>query len=45
MSPSAPPRVLSQNFLRDRNTAHKIVAALGPRSADTVLEIGPGEGL
>ena len=42
--PLRPRASLGQNFLRDRNTAHKIVAALGPGPADTVLEIGPGEG-
>ncbi len=44
VSPLRPRASLGQNFLRDRNTAHKIVAALGPGPADTVLEIGPGEG-
>lgn len=37
-------RSLGQNFLRDANIARKIVAALGIRNEDAVLEIGPGPG-
>ena len=35
---------LGQNFLRDRNIAAKIVAALDIQRHDRVLEIGPGSG-
>ena len=35
---------LGQNFLVDLNIQRKIVDALEPSSADTVLEIGPGRG-
>ena len=36
---------LGQNFLADRGTAERIVAALGDISGRTVLEIGPGKGV
>jgi 16S rRNA (adenine1518-N6/adenine1519-N6)-dimethyltransferase len=39
-----PKRSLGQNFLRDENTARKIVYAFSPTSIDSVLEIGPGTG-
>ncbi|WP_243439484.1 16S rRNA (adenine(1518)-N(6)/adenine(1519)-N(6))-dimethyltransferase RsmA [Fundidesulfovibrio soli] len=39
-----PKKSLGQNFLADPNVARKIVAALGIRPGDTVLEIGPGRG-
>ena len=35
---------LGQNFLVDPNLQRKIVEALNPTPADTVLEIGPGSG-
>jgi 16S rRNA (adenine1518-N6/adenine1519-N6)-dimethyltransferase len=35
---------LGQNFLVDPNQQRRIVAALEPTAADTVLEIGPGQG-
>jgi len=35
---------LGQNFLRDPQAIQRIVAALGPLSSRTVLEIGPGKG-
>jgi 16S rRNA (adenine1518-N6/adenine1519-N6)-dimethyltransferase len=35
---------LGQNFLRDQQAIHRIVAALGDISASTVVEIGPGKG-
>jgi 16S rRNA (adenine1518-N6/adenine1519-N6)-dimethyltransferase len=35
---------LGQNFLVDGRVAERIVAALAPRAAETVLEIGPGQG-
>lgn len=40
-----PKKSLGQNFLRDKNIAAKIVAALNPAAGDTVVEIGPGEGV
>lgn len=42
--PLRPRASLGQNFLRDRNTARKIVDAIGPGPGDTIVEIGPGEG-
>jgi 16S rRNA (adenine1518-N6/adenine1519-N6)-dimethyltransferase len=39
-----PRRSLGQNFLRDDNTARKIVRAIDPRHGQVLLEIGPGEG-
>src|ERR1041385_6539650 len=42
--PVKPPK-LGQNFLADRSTAEKIVAALGTLSGETVVEIGPGKGV
>jgi len=41
---SRPKRSLGQNFLVDPNIQRKIVAALGARPEDEVLEIGPGRG-
>ncbi len=35
---------LGQNFLADESIARRIVAALGPRAGETVIEIGPGRG-
>lgn len=35
---------LGQHFLTDRTALERIVDALGPTSADTVVEIGPGRG-
>ncbi|MBU3698549.1 MAG: ribosomal RNA small subunit methyltransferase A [Candidatus Kapabacteria bacterium] len=40
----APQRRFSQNFLTDVSTARAIVTALGLRSGDAVVEIGPGKG-
>lgn len=40
-----PKHSLGQHFLRDENIARKIVAAVNPQQEDTVLEIGPGEGV
>jgi len=34
-----------QNFLRDPNTITKIIAVLEPCKNDTILEIGPGDGV
>ena len=38
-------RSLGQNFLTDKNVAHKIVDAGDVHADDTVLEIGPGKGV
>jgi 16S rRNA (adenine1518-N6/adenine1519-N6)-dimethyltransferase len=35
---------LGQNFLRDPQAVQRIIAALGPLSTRTVVEIGPGKG-
>jgi 16S rRNA (adenine1518-N6/adenine1519-N6)-dimethyltransferase len=40
-----PRKALGQNFLRDMNIARKIVEAIAPTREQTVLEIGPGEGV
>src|SRR5690242_12169054 len=40
-----PRRALGQNFLVDRNTLDKIVAAGGVQPGDNVLEIGAGLGV
>ncbi|WP_432421408.1 23S ribosomal RNA methyltransferase Erm [Nocardia carnea] len=42
---SATRKRLSQNFLTEPATAHRIVAAAGVGRADLVLEIGPGDGM
>ena len=34
-----------QNFLRDPNTVSKIIDCLNPGKEDTILEIGPGDGV
>lgn len=39
-----PRKSLGQHFLRDPNIVRKILAAVGPRAHDSVLEIGPGDG-
>ena len=41
---AAPRKSLGQNFLQDPNIINKIVAGLGIKSSDTVVEIGPGRG-
>ncbi len=40
-----PKKSLGQHFLHDMNIARKIVAELAPDTEDTVLEIGPGQGV
>ncbi|MBI3005906.1 MAG: ribosomal RNA small subunit methyltransferase A [Ignavibacteriales bacterium] len=40
----APKKSLGQNFLKDENVARKIVEGLRLKSADVVVEIGPGRG-
>ena len=39
-----PRKRFGQNFLVDPSATRRIVAALAPRSGETVLEIGPGRG-
>lgn len=39
-----PRKRFSQNFLADRSVAERIVAAMGPRPGERVVEIGPGLG-
>jgi len=41
---AAPRKSLGQNFLQDPNIINKIVAGLGIRQSDTVIEIGRGRG-
>lgn len=45
-APAFPPprRRFGQNFLTDATAIRRIVAALDPRPAESVLEIGPGRG-
>jgi len=40
-----PKKFLGQNFLVDENIARKIVASLDVKNDDTVIEIGPGQGV
>ena len=40
-----PKKFLGQNFLVDENIARKIVASLNVHPVDTVVEIGPGQGV
>lgn len=40
-----PKKFLGQNFLVDENIAKKIVASLEIKPGDTVIEIGPGQGV
>lgn len=44
MQPHRARKSLGQNFLVDTQQQRRIVAALEPQPADTVLEIGPGQG-
>ena len=41
----APKKKWGQNFLRNRGAVEKIVAAIEPESGETIVEIGPGEGV
>jgi len=43
-TPLTPRKHLGQNFLRDPNTARRIVAGLAAGEEDPVVEIGPGTG-
>src|ERR1044071_5340607 len=40
-----PKKKWGQNFLRNRGAVEKIVAAVDPAPDETVVEIGPGEGV
>ena len=40
-----PKKKWGQNFLRNRGAVERIVAAVEPQPGETVLEIGPGEGV
>jgi 16S rRNA (adenine1518-N6/adenine1519-N6)-dimethyltransferase len=39
-----PRKRFGQNFLRDTSVVDRIVAAIGPRPGERLVEIGPGEG-
>jgi 16S rRNA (adenine1518-N6/adenine1519-N6)-dimethyltransferase len=39
-----PSKRLGQNFLTDKRVVQRIIAALAPGSAETIVEIGPGQG-
>jgi 16S rRNA (adenine1518-N6/adenine1519-N6)-dimethyltransferase len=39
-----PSKRFGQNFLSDKGTIKRIIAALGPKADETILEIGPGQG-
>lgn len=40
-----PKKKWGQNFLRNRGAADRIVAAVEPATGETIVEIGPGEGV
>ena len=40
-----PRKRFGQHFLHDRGTVDRIVAAIGPAHGETIVEIGPGEGV
>lgn len=42
---SRPKKKWGQNFLRNRGAVDKIVAAIDPSPEETILEVGPGEGV
>jgi 16S rRNA (adenine1518-N6/adenine1519-N6)-dimethyltransferase len=45
MSAHRPRKRFGQHFLRDRGVIQHIVESIGPRASDTIVEIGPGEGV
>jgi 16S rRNA (adenine1518-N6/adenine1519-N6)-dimethyltransferase len=45
MSGHRPRKRFGQHFLRDRRVVERIIGAFDPQPADTVVEIGPGEGV
>lgn len=44
MNKLQPLKRFGQNFLRDQNIIRKIISEIAPQKADTIIEIGPGEG-
>lgn len=44
MSKHIPRKRFGQNFLHDQNIIAQIIAAIGPRSSERLIEIGPGQG-
>jgi len=44
-SSKRPKKKWGQNFLRNRSAVRRIVAAIEPEPGETILEIGPGEGV
>ena len=44
LSQNRPRKRFSQNFLVDRHFIERIVAAIGPKRGDRLVEIGPGRG-
>lgn len=45
MSAHRPRKRFGQHFLRDRSVIEHIAAAFAPRAGETLVEIGPGEGV
>jgi 16S rRNA (adenine1518-N6/adenine1519-N6)-dimethyltransferase len=45
MGPHFPRKRFGQHFLRDRSVIERIVQTFAPQPDDTVVEIGPGEGV
>jgi len=45
MTQHRPQKKWGQNFLRNRGAVERIVAAVEPAPGETILEIGPGEGV
>lgn len=43
--PARPRKRFGQHFLHERTTVARIVAAIGPRPGERIVEIGPGEGV
>jgi 16S rRNA (adenine1518-N6/adenine1519-N6)-dimethyltransferase len=44
LTPHHPSKRFGQNFLTDQKIIHRIIEALGPRTDETIIEIGPGRG-
>lgn len=42
--PHHPSKRFGQNFLTDQKIIYRIIEALGPRTDETIIEIGPGRG-
>lgn len=45
MNNKIPLKRFGQHYLRDDNIVSKIITEISPQSSDTILEIGPGEGV